>query len=195
MKGLASGQETSTELILKCKEGRQDAWRELYDLHKLDVFRLAVAVHGDRQEAEDITQDVFVKVFSSLDRFQGDASMFRAWLRRMTINTCISYFRKRKSKRLSYSDSIETDQNEDGQDGAQAGEGALSILVRRALHSLKAELRETLILHDVCGYKYSEIGSIMSVKEGTVKSRLSEARLRMRRELAPYRVLLSERMV
>lgn len=193
MKGLVSGQVTSNELILECKEGRRRAWRELYDLHKLDVFILAVAVHGDRQEAEDIAQDVFVKVFRSLDRFQGDASMFRGWLRRMTINTCISYLRKRKSRRLSYSDPLETDRNEDKRNGARVGNGGMNIFIRKALRSLKAELRETLILHDVCGYKYSEIGLIMSVKEGTVKSRLSQARSRMRRELAPYRALLSER--
>lgn len=192
MKGRETGQSTATELILMCKQGRQDAWRELYDLHKRDVFRLACALHGNSREAEDLTQDVFVKAFSSLSRFEGDGSMFRGWLRRVTINTCISHTRRHRRGLVSYSDSIETESGESGRGEGRTGEGAINIFIRKALDSLKAELRETIILHDICGYMHKEIASMMSVKEGTVKSRLSEARMRMRRELAPYRIFLSE---
>ena len=195
MKGRAIGGDTATELILKCKQGMQDAWKELYDLHKRDVFGLACAIQGDSHEAEDLTQDVFVKAFSSLDRFEGDESMFRAWLRRLTVNTCISHRRKHRRALVSYVDSVDTHSKDCEQNGGQVGDRAIPLFIRKALDSLKAELRETIILHDICGYKHREIASIMSVKEGTVKSRLSEARYRMRQELAPYRTFLSGRVV
>jgi RNA polymerase sigma-70 factor (ECF subfamily) len=195
MKGRTAGGDTATDLILKCKQGMQEAWKELYDLHKRDVFRLACAIQGDLHEAEDLTQSVFVKAFRSLDRFEGDESMFRAWLRRLTINTCISHRRKHRSGLVSYVDSVDTHSRECEQDGGQSGNRAIDLFVRKALDSLKAELRETIILHDICGYKHREIASIMSVKEGTVKSRLSEARYRMRQELAPYRMFLSGRVI
>ncbi|HEV8496680.1 MAG TPA: RNA polymerase sigma factor [Gemmatimonadaceae bacterium] len=168
------------DLIARVVAGDRIAARELYDAHASRVFRLAFRLTGDADLAREFTQDTFVRAFSQLSRFRGDAAL-STWLHRITVTVVANAMRKVKRFRER-----ETDL-EDVHLFNSEGPGVDPVLrerLHRAIDALPDIYRTTVIMHDIEGYTHTEIAEVLGVAEGTCKSRLSQARAQLRATLA-----------
>ncbi len=179
--------ETDGERLERCRRGDEAAWRELVSLHTRRVFALAYRFSGRVDEAEDLTQDVFVKVYQALDRYQPAAGSFQAWLMAVARNHAIDHYRRRREERLRSDDDQERLEalpaRGEAQDQAVLREERAR-LVRRALRALPADLREAVVLCDLQGLPYEEIAQALAVPLGTIKSRINRGRIELARRLA-----------
>jgi RNA polymerase sigma-70 factor (ECF subfamily) len=163
--------------------GDPRAARELYDAHAPRVYRLIFRLAGDPDLAQELTQETFVRAFSRLGDFRGDAAL-STWLHRIAVSVALNGMRKVKRFRereapLEHAESI----------GSRASgiDPDLREQLARAIDALPESLRVTLVMHDVEGYTHGEISAALEVPEGTCKTRLSTARAKIRQALAPFR--------
>lgn len=175
-----------SELLQRCRDGEQAAWRDLVTRHTRKVFALAYRFCGRVDEAEDLTQEIFVRVYQGLGRYQESDGVFPAWLMRVARNHSIDHYRRHKSERLHRAEGPEP--IEDLASGDEGPERSLEReervqLVHRALRSLPIELREVLILCDLQGEPYEEIAAALRIPLGTVKSRINRGRIELARRL------------
>jgi RNA polymerase sigma-70 factor (ECF subfamily) len=183
-------------VVERCLSGDAAAWEELVRLHTRRVYGLCYRFTGKDSEAQDLTQDVFLRVFRALASFRSTEGSFTTWLARLTRNLLIDHYRRTRNERVT--DSIEeqlprVEVRTEGvvampsrPDSALAGREA-SELLQGALAKLSPELRETIILRDLQEMEYREIAEILSIPEGTVKSRLNRGRAELGRLLKKYR--------
>jgi RNA polymerase sigma-70 factor (ECF subfamily) len=178
------------ELLRRCRAGDEAAWRELVGRHTRRVFGVAYKFTGRVDEAEDLTQEIFVKVYQSLDRFRESEGAFGTWLTTVARNHAIDHYRSRREERARRAEDpivLET--------MAGSGESPLRRLerkervqlVHRGLRALPPDLREALVLCDLEGLAYEEIARLLRVPLGTVKSRINRGRLELARRLAGRR--------
>lgn len=185
-------------LIRKLRERDEAAFREMVDTYGDRIFNLTFRMLGNRAEAEDLAQEVFITVFKSIDQFRGD-SKFSTWLYRVTANHCknrIKYLARRHERGTSEFD--ERIEHDDGADGPmvvpkasprpdQQLEGAqLELVLQAAIAELDDEQRILVVLRDVEDLSYDEICAITDLPEGTVKSRLHRARMALRKKLLKH---------
>ena len=187
--------DTDIELVEGCRRGDEAAWRELVRRHTRKVFGLAYRFAGRVDEAEDLTQEVFVKVYERLERYRADTGSFGTWLMTVARNHAIDHYRRRREERLRTFDAAEDLERfasrEERQDRSLEREERAR-LVRRAVRSLPRELREALVLCDLQGLAYEEIAESLGVPLGTVKSRINRGRLELARRLLGRREELRE---
>ncbi len=177
------------KLIERLKRRDEAAFNTIVRLYQERVFRLLLRMLGDREEAEDVAQEVFISVFKSIDSFRGD-SKFSTWLYRVATNHCknrIKYLdRRARGKRkeldeLSEHDALESaTMNPSAQiarPDEQAEANQMEIIVRSAIMELDEDQRMLVIMRDVENMSYEEIQAETGLLEGTVKSRLHRARL------------------
>lgn len=169
------------DLIRRARSGDERALRALHDAHAARVYATLRRMAGDDATAEDWTQEAWIRAFSALHRFRGEAR-FSTWVHRIAINTALNA-RRRAQRRGT----LEVGMSE----LAPTPAGAESILLRvrldRALDALPAGMRTVLVLHDVEGYRHEDIGALLGVTAGTSKSQLFRARARMRELLTARR--------
>lgn len=172
------------ELIKKACEGDKEAFEKLIIAHEKIVYNIALRMLKNTCDAEDASQEVFIKVYKSLKRFDGK-SAFSTWIYRITVNTCIDIIRKHSNQNtVSIDEEIETNEHsvkKQFQDSSPTPEEtALSSEkaseVHKALQKLSSEHRTIITLRDIEGFSYSEISDITQMPVGTVKSRISRAR-------------------
>jgi RNA polymerase sigma-70 factor (ECF subfamily) len=179
-------------LVERCLSGDDAAWEELLRLHTRRVYGLCYRFTGRDTEAQDLTQDVFVRVFKALAGFRSTEGSFATWLTRLTRNLLIDHYRRTRNERVTDSIEEQLPRVEEGfvaisrPDSALAGREA-SELLQGALAKLSPELRETIILRDLQDMEYREIADILGIPEGTVKSRLNRGRAELARLLKKYR--------
>ena len=158
-------------------------FEEIFKLHHGRVYAVCMRMTGNRAEAEDLSQEVFVQVFRKLDTFRGE-SAFTTWLHRMTVNYVLMHFRKNQSRKEQLTDDGELPQQVIN---ARDILTSVPILDRLALDEAIAKLspgyRAVFILHDVEGLEHLEIANIMGCAVGTSKSQLHKARMKLRRLL------------
>ena len=172
------------ELIRRAGQGDQEAFRQLVEQYQAAVYRLALRMcGGDAALAEDAAQEAFVAAWRGLPRFRGD-SRFSTWLYRLTTNAAIDCLRREKRHRDT--DDLEGVELPDGGDTPQesAERGETQAAVRRALSALSEEHRQVLLLRYMQELDYSEIAGALGVSEGTVKSRISRAKARLKELLS-----------
>ena len=185
---------TDADLLSRCRRGDEAAWRELVALYTRKVFGLAYRFTGRVDEAEDLTQEVFVKVYQTLDRYRETDGSFGAWLMAVARNHAIDRYRRRKQERIR--------RNEDPailERMAAPGEHPIAglerqeraSLVHRGLRALPPELRLPLVLCDLQGLAYDRIAAELHLPLGTVKSRINRARLELARRLIGRRAELA----
>lgn len=183
-------------LVERCLAGDETAWEDLVKTHTRRVYAICYRFIGTESEAQDLTQDVFMRLFKTLRTFRVGEGSFLVWLTRMTRNLLIDNYRRTKQARVT--DSIEDqlpmlEERAGGiggrADGLLAGREA-SELIQGALQKLSPELRETVILRDLEELDYKEIAEVLNVPEGTVKSRLNRGRAELARLLRKYQVAL-----
>ncbi len=182
-------------LVERCLEGDQGSWEDLVKVHSRRVFAICYRFVGKNEEAQDLTQEVFLRIFKSLRSFRAGEGSFSVWLTRLTRNLLIDHYRRTKGERMT--DSLETQlpvieetSLAGGRtDGLLAGREASEIL-QAALQKLSPELREAVILRDLQEMDYREIANSLSVPEGTVKSRLNRGRAELAKILRRQKVMV-----
>src|SRR5438105_38336 len=188
-----SGLDADASLVERCLSGQEAAWEDLVKLHTRRVYAICYRFTGTDSEAQDLAQEVFLRVFRSLKSFRAGEGSFAVWLTRLTRNLLIDHYRRTKLDRAT--DSIE-DQGPaieekmalmSRTDGMLAGREASEVL-QSALQRLSPELRETVILRDLEELEYREIAQVLNVPEGTVKSRLNRGRAELARILRRQKI-------
>jgi RNA polymerase sigma-70 factor (ECF subfamily) len=173
--------------------GEDAAWEDLVKVYTRRVFTVCYRFTGTEGEAQDLTQEVFLRVFKTLKSFRSGEGSFSVWLNRLTRNLLIDHYRRTRLERAT--DSIEDqlltlEQTAAGSgrtDSMLAGREA-SELLQGALQKLSPDLRETVILRDIEELEYREIAEVLNVPEGTVKSRLNRGRAELARILRKHKV-------
>jgi RNA polymerase sigma-70 factor (ECF subfamily) len=170
------------QLIALVIAGDRVAGRTLYDTHAPRVYSLAYRLSGDAEKAREFTQDTFIRAFSRLSQFRGDAA-FSTWLHRITV-TVVSNARRSE---VRIAREVGLDEAHSIEASAPEAEPDLKECIARAVEELSEAYRTTLIMHDIEGYTHAEIAGILGVPEGTCKSRLSAARAQLRQALAAFK--------
>lgn len=185
-------------LVERVRSGDQRAFKLLVERYQRKVFSIAYGMLKDREEAKDVAQEAFIKVYKYLDHFKGDAS-FYTWLYRITVNICIDVIRKRGSGKGEH---IEFDETF-AMDTAEANIGALGTRlgnnpqksalrkelaekIQEALAQVPEKHRAILLLREVEGMSYEDLARTLKVPKGTVMSRLFHARLKVQEILSQY---------
>jgi RNA polymerase sigma-70 factor, ECF subfamily len=178
---VADGHPDDLDLVRRCLANEPGAFEALYQAHASRLFALAIRLVG-REQAEDLLQDIFVTAHTKLSQFRGDSSL-GTWLFRLGTNTCLDYLRSRAGRTTRLADTIEMDVDAGGHAGPILG--VIDRLdLERAAAELPAGARAVFVLHDVEGLDHREVASLIGVAEGTSKSQLHKARLKLRVALA-----------
>lgn len=186
--------DAESELVARCLDGDETAWEDLVRTYTRRVYSICYRFTGRESEAQDLTQEVFLKVFRNVRSFRSGEGSFGVWLARLTRNLLIDHYRRSKMERATASieDQLpmleEKAAIEGRTEAALAGREASEAL-QKALARLSPDLRETVILRDVEGLEYREIAQVLGVPEGTVKSRLNRGRSELARALRQMRVV------
>ena len=174
--------ESERLLIDRVQRGEREAARALYDAHARRVHRLIYRLSGDEDMARDLTQDTFVRVFQKLSTFRGESS-FGTWLHRIAVTVALNGMRRERRHRLITP----------GLDGiaepavsAHEGDPQLRARLEAAVRALPEGGRLVLIMHDIEGYTHAQIATLLGIAEGTSKTRLFDARIRLRQLLADF---------
>jgi RNA polymerase sigma factor (sigma-70 family) len=182
--------EGDDDLLERCRRGDEAAWSDLVSRHTRRVFGLAYRFAGRVDEAEDLTQEVFVRVYQSLGRYRSTEGAFQTWLMTVARNHAIDHYRRRREERLRRTDDPELlDRVRSDQESAVVSlERAERVeMVQRGIRALPVDLREPLILCDLQGLPYEEVAQTLSIPLGTVKSRINRARLELAKRLLARR--------
>jgi RNA polymerase sigma-70 factor (ECF subfamily) len=176
-------------LVSRCLSGDEAAWEELVRQHTRHVYGLCYRFTGSGAEAQDLTQEVFLRVFRTLKTFRSAEGSFGTWLARVARNLLIDHYRRTRQERVT--DPIEEQLSvledkgataSERPDHAVAGREASEIL-QAALQKLSPDLREAVILRDLQEMEYREIAEVLGIPEGTVKSRINRGRAELARLL------------
>lgn len=179
-------QDSDLKTVHKAKKGNKKAFGELVNKYYDMVFGISYGVMRNREQAKDVAQDVFLKVYRDLYKFE-EKSKFKTWLYRVTVNAALDQVRKRKPTRsLDMTDASTEDDTkpmvlEDGAAGPRdrASQEELKVLVKRTLDDLSEEHRSVLVLREWQGLSYEEISETLEIEIGTVMSRIFYARKKL----------------
>jgi RNA polymerase sigma-70 factor (ECF subfamily) len=183
-----------SELVLKSQQGDVRAFDELVERYHDRIYGLAYNMLSNREDAEDLTQEIFVKAFEALPRFKGK-SLFYTWLYRIAINKTINYRKKRNRNRALSLDQFDQEIKSDDiyQDLTAKGSPLRNINLTELQERLNASLqklsdkhRTVMIMHDMQGIPHEEIAKVVGASTGTVRSRLFYARKQMQMELSEF---------
>src|SRR6185437_4414677 len=182
------------QIVRRCMDGDSAAWAEMVRAHHRRVYSLCYRFTGNAADAEDLTQDVFLKIYSNLSGFDGTRGSLVVWIATMTRNHLVDHFRRNRNLRATSS----LDEGWDATDelkpvdrllsGAPsphqvAVQKELGKMVQGALARVSVDLREAVILRDLQDFDYKEIAQALGIPEGTVKSRISRGRAELARLL------------
>ncbi len=182
------------ELVLKAQRGDVLAFEELVERYHGKIYGLTYNMTSNREDAEDLTQDVFVKAFEALPRFKRKSS-FYTWVYRIAVNKTINYRKKRNRKRALSLDQFDQDIKTDDvyhdltSKGSPLRNISLSELqekLNEALQHLSEKHRTVVVMHDMQGISHEEIAKVVGASVGTVRSRLFYARRQMQTELSEF---------
>lgn len=175
------------ELVERAQQGDQEAFRQIVETYQRKVYGICIGMLKDPDDSKDVSQEVFIKVYRYLDKFNHESS-FYTWLYRITVNKCIDFIRKQKRKReVDYDDQILREGDVEGDDDILPsrlgihpdkvyGRKELRGKMLEALETLSEKHRTILILREVEGLSYEEMADVLGVSKGTVMSRLYHAR-------------------
>jgi len=184
-------------LVERCRANDDAAFSEVVSRYKAKVYNYIYRMTGSSEDAEDLTQEVFIRMYTSIDSFRSQSSL-NTWLFRIAGNLCIDRFRRGKNRTAAYS-LDEPLSHGDGESDATREIADLTYephrllenvemaeQIQKALSQIPEKLRATLLLHDIEGLPYEEIAQVVGCPLGTVKSRLFNARMQLRQRLSGY---------
>lgn len=182
-------------LVRRCVGGDAAAWEEIVQRYHRRIYNICYRFAGSADDAQDLTQEVFIRMYRTLTTYDNSKGAFTTWLTTMTRNLLVDHFRKTKQERMTDSlDTVPSD-HEDAMplgdripdEGPAPDSGVQSRETREAVHAalqkLSPELREAVILRDLQDMDYREIATVLKVPEGTVKSRINRGRAELARLL------------
>jgi RNA polymerase sigma-70 factor (ECF subfamily) len=193
--------ENEKNLVEKSAEGDIDAFETLIQSHQKKVYNIALRMTKNPEDAQELSQDAFVRAFIAIKKFRGDSS-FATWLYRITMNVCTDFLRKRnKASVISIEQSVYESQqtmqladNEPGPDEISE-KNQLKKLVKEAMDLLPPEHRQVLILRDLLDMTYKDIANTLSINEGTIKSRINRARENLKKVITSRSELFQDYVV
>ncbi|HXB20368.1 MAG TPA: sigma-70 family RNA polymerase sigma factor [Candidatus Solibacter sp.] len=183
-------------LVRRCLAGDATAWEEIVRLHNRRIYNLCYRFTSSPDDAQDLTQEVFIKVYRTLASYDVDKGAFTTWLTTLTRNLLVDHFRRSRQDRLTESIDAGLREEEDSlslgdrlEDQAPSPDDRLASketqkMVQQALGHLSPDLREAVILRDLQDMDYKEIAHVLRVPEGTVKSRINRGRMELARLLS-----------
>ena len=190
----ADGGLPDADLVFKAQQGDLLAFDELVERYHGKIYGLTYNMTSNREDAEDLTQEVFVKAFNALPRFKGNSS-FYTWVYRIAVNKTINYRKKRNRKRAlsldQFDQEIKTDEvyHDLTAKGSPLRNLSLTELQKKlneALQALSEKHRTVVVMHDMQGIPHEEIAKVVGASVGTVRSRLFYARRQMQAELTEF---------
>ncbi|MCE5251282.1 RNA polymerase sigma factor [bacterium] len=174
---------TQFDIVRKCMEGDQHSFRRLFDMYKDRVYTTSCRLLGNAEDAEDATQEIFIRIYHNIKKFRGDSSVF-TWIYRITVNTCIEHMRKRKKERGN--ESLDEMEEYSSVPSSHVSSEIVKLIVEREIEELPDNCRAVFVLHIIEGFKHNEIAEMLGISDGTSKSQLSYAKSRLREKLLPY---------
>lgn len=183
-------------LVDRCRQGDRESFAQLMRLHERQIFNFTYRMLGDEEEAEDLTQDIFIAAFKGIRKFRGEAK-FSTWLYRIALNQTrnrIKYLSRRdffakQNRRAQHKEESPWENPEFLADSAPTPEQwtltkSMAAQVQECLNQIPPQARQILVLRDVQGFSYEELSEMLSLNPGTVKSRLHRARSALQQRLA-----------
>jgi RNA polymerase sigma-70 factor (ECF subfamily) len=176
----AAGRAAELQLVERCRRGELGAFEELYRLHSGRLFSLAVRMLGNPADAEDLLQEIFLSAHRKLEGFRGEAAL-GTWLYRLAMNQILDHVRSRAARTGQLTDGLDDATLLADAGGHRLAERAIDrIDLERALAELPEGCRAAFVLHDVEGLEHREVSEVLGIAEGTSKSQVHKARLRLR---------------
>jgi RNA polymerase sigma-70 factor, ECF subfamily len=184
------------QLVRRCLAGDNSAWEEIVRAHNRRIYNLCYRFTNSAEDAQDLTQDVFIRVYRTLASYDVQKGAFITWLTTLTRNLLVDHFRRSKQERVTDSIDAKLGEEEDSlslsdrlQDPGPSPDARLAgketqKLVQQALARISPDLREAVILRDLQDLDYKEIAQVLRVPEGTVKSRINRGRMELARLLS-----------
>ncbi len=180
-----SGNENDREMVDRCRQGNDEAWRELVDRFSQKVYSVAYHFTLKREDAEELSQEIFLKIFENLHRYDGGFPLI-AWIASLSRNLCIDRYRRSKREktfRFVSDDSVAPMLTSSDDPAADAIRRERTKMLFAALSEIPEDLAEILVLRDLDGLAYEEIGRALELPDGTVKSRLFRARAEVAKKI------------
>lgn len=192
--------QSDTVLIARCQKADLAAFNEIVARYKQKIYNYLLRMTGSPDDAEDLTQEVFVRMYTNIAAFRAEASL-STWLFRIAGNLAVDAFRRGKKERGLVQTSLDAPAAGGDDEGQSAswdvpdwsreplrvfGRKELGAQIQAALEKLPPKLRSAVVLHDVEGLPYEEIATIEGVPLGTIKSRIFNGRVALREQLRPY---------
>jgi RNA polymerase sigma-70 factor (ECF subfamily) len=192
----AEESQLTASLIKRCIGGDAAAWEEIVRSHNRRIYNICYRFTGSQDDAEDLTQEVFIRIYRTLTSYDLERGAFTTWVTTMTRNLLVDHFRKSKQDRMTDSMDAAPSGEEDAptlgeqiRDEKPAPDASVEtketqLMVQQALQKLSPELREAVILRDLQDMDYRDIAAALKVPEGTVKSRINRGRTELARVLS-----------
>ena len=176
----AGARSAELQLVERCRNGELGAFEELYRAHSGRLFSLAVRMLGNPADAEDLLQEIFLSAHRKLDSYRGDAAL-GTWLYRLAMNQILDHVRSRAARTGQLTDGLDDASVLADAGGHRLADRAINrIDLERALAELPEGCRAAFVLHDVEGLEHKEVSEVLGIAEGTSKSQVHKARLRLR---------------
>ena len=189
-------EQQTGQLVRRCLAGDGSAWEEIVRLHNRRIYNLCYRFTNSAEDAQDLSQDVFIRIYRTLASYDVEKGAFATWITTLTRNLLVDHFRRSKQDRVTDSIDAGLREEEDSlslsdrlEDKGPSPDDHLASketqeLVQQALARLSPELREAVILRDLQDMDYKEIAMVLRVPEGTVKSRINRGRMELGRLLS-----------
>ena len=168
------------DLIARCQAGDVETFEALYRQHAARLYTLACRMAGSAEDGEDLLQEIFLQVYRKLGSFKGDSAV-GTWLYRLALNHCLDYVRSRQAKMSKLTETLDADTSFEPTARRETPIARLDL--ERAIELLPEGCREAFVLHDVEGFDHKEVGKLLGIAEGTSKSQVFKARMKLRASL------------
>lgn len=174
------------KLISRAAKGDASVFNELLGMHERKMYAVCLRICGNHEDAQDCLQESMLRIYRSISGFKGQSS-FSTWVYRVTMNTCLDELRKRKNKQSTSLDGLldsgwsPSDNYDTPEHHAIAEEKKAAI--QNAISELPDDMRSAVVLRDVEGFSYDEISGILGINVGTIKSRISRGREKLREKI------------
>ena len=165
------------DLVARCRAGDVEAFETIYQQHAARIYTLACRMGGSPEDGEDLLQEIFLQAHRKLGSFKGDSSI-GTWLYRLALNHCLDYVRSRQAKMSRITDTLDAESSVEPT--ARRETPIVKLDLERAIERLPEGCREAFVLHDVEGFGHKEVGELLGIAEGTSKSQVFKARMKLR---------------